>query len=129
MLWIAAAVAVILGSLLLTPAEVGYGTHERLFLPPCYFRLLTHVKCPLCGLTTSLCYLARGEIAAALRANVLGPIVCLLVLAQIPFRASRLLGRPFPMPRWWYQTWPLWAAAALTVLSWPINIYLQFRGG
>ncbi|MGD8239196.1 MAG: DUF2752 domain-containing protein [Armatimonadota bacterium] len=128
MLWIAGALVVVLCSLLLSPAEAGYGTHQKLFLPPCYFHLLTHLKCPLCGLTTSLCHIARGELAAALRANVLGPIVCLFVLAQIPFRAARLLGRPFPVPRWWYQTWPLWTVLAFGLLCWPINIYLQLRG-
>jgi len=125
-LWIAGAVVVILGSILLTPAESGYGTHEKLFLPPCWFRLLTHVKCPLCGLTTSFCHIARGEILASLRANVLGPIACLFVLAQIPFRASRLLGRPVAMPRWWYRSWPMWLVTGLVLISWPINVYVQF---
>lgn|GEM_PF-1545424 len=125
-LWIVGAVAVILVSILLAPAEAGYGTHEKLFLPPCFFRLLTHLKCPLCGLSTSFCHIARGELLAALRANVLGPIVSIFVMAQIPFRASRLLGHPIPMPHWWHGYWPLRALIALLLVSWPINLYVQF---
>jgi hypothetical protein len=125
-LWIVGAAAVILVSILLTPAEAGYGTHEKLFLPPCFFRLLTLLKCPLCGLTTSSCHIARGELLGALRANVLGPIACILVVAQIPFRGSRLLRRPVPMPHWWNGYWPLRVLIALLLVSWPINVYIQF---
>ena len=125
-LWLVGAVAVIVGSILVTPAQEGYGTHQKLFLPPCYFRLLTRVKCPLCGMTTSLCHIARGELVATLRAIVLGPLVALFVAAQIPFRASRLLGRPLRLPRWCHGNRPPWVLLSVLLAAWPINVCLQF---
>ncbi len=128
LLWIGGAIGVIAIAVLLTPSEAGYGTHQKLFLPPCFFRLVTHLNCPLCGLTTSFCHMARGNIVPAVSANILGPAAALLLLAQIPFRLARLLGRPVPTPGWWHQPWLLWAASALIIVCWPVNIYLQFFG-
>ena len=56
-------------SFALKPSPTGWGTHQRLLLPPCYFRLLTGKPCATCGLTTSFCNLARGRLEAAFDAN------------------------------------------------------------
>ncbi len=67
------AVAIIVVPALLTPDPSGHGTHVQLFLVPCIFRWLTGLPCPMCGMTTSLAHMARGEMAAAFGAHVLGP--------------------------------------------------------
>jgi hypothetical protein len=67
-------------------------------LPPaCAFRRLTGYPCPGCGMTRSFVSTAHGEIAAAFGYHPLGPILFLLVLAQLPYRAWCLWRGP---PRW-----------------------------
>ncbi|MGD9498413.1 MAG: DUF2752 domain-containing protein [Armatimonadota bacterium] len=58
---------------LLIPDSSGAGTHEQLFVVPCIFHWLTGLPCPMCGMTTSLAHMARGEVAGAFAAHVLGP--------------------------------------------------------
>ena len=49
-------------------------------LPPCGFRWLTGLACPLCGMTGALRALAAGQPGEALRLNLLSPAVALLLL-------------------------------------------------
>ncbi len=66
----------------------------------CWFREVTTVSCPTCGLTRSFVALSHGYWLDACRRNVFGPLVFLLVAAQIPYRLFRLLGRaPASRPR------------------------------
>lgn len=58
----------------LRPDEAGFGTHMRLVPVPCIFRWLTGLPCPMCGMSTALAHMARGEVLAALRCHVLGPV-------------------------------------------------------
>jgi hypothetical protein len=62
-------------SFFLRPDPRGFGTHEQLFLPPCPFYWLTHIPCPSCGLTTSFCYLAQGNLIKAFQTHPMGPIL------------------------------------------------------
>ncbi len=39
----------------------GYGTHERLGLPPCGLMALAGIPCPGCGVTTSVALAAKGR--------------------------------------------------------------------
>src|SRR5262245_50047952 len=64
----------------LTPNPKGFGTHEKLHLPPCLFRALTHLPCPSCGLTTSFAYFAKGAFLKSFQANLMGPFLFLGVL-------------------------------------------------
>jgi hypothetical protein len=58
--------------------------------PLCPLRRTTGVPCPLCGVTTGLNALARGDLMAALTANPLAPVLVLLVaLAWIGLLADR----------------------------------------
>jgi hypothetical protein len=70
--------------------------------PLCPLRRTTGVPCPLCGMTTGLNALARGDMPAAFAANPLAPALVLLVVAAwllflrgrptLPVR-TRTLGR------------------------------------
>ncbi|MEI6503674.1 MAG: DUF2752 domain-containing protein, partial [Armatimonadota bacterium] len=66
--------AVLIGlSFFLHPDPRGFGTHQQLLMPPCFFRLLTHLPCPFCGMTTGYAQMARGHVAQAARANLMAP--------------------------------------------------------
>jgi len=60
-------------SFVLHPDPRGFGTHRQLLMPPCFFRLLTHVPCPFCGMTTGYAQMARGHVRQAVQANLMAP--------------------------------------------------------
>lgn len=62
----------------LTPDPRGFGTHEQLFLPPCFFHWLTQLPCPACGLTTSFAHLVNGNIMQAIHTHRLSPILFMM---------------------------------------------------
>ena len=95
------------------------------WLPPCFFRRLTGIPCPFCGLTTASAWLARGQIEAAWNSNMLSPIVGLAFVALVIYVTGlRLIaGRAIVfeinsgLRRW------LWALGILLIiLSWARNI-------
>lgn len=69
----------------LEPDPRGFGTHQRLGLPPCTFRVMFGLPCPSCGMTTSFAHFSRGHFIQAFRANAGGMLLALLCLAQIPW--------------------------------------------
>ena len=60
---------------------------QRIGVEVCWLRALSGLPCPGCGLTRSVCHLARGELAQALGLHPFGPPV----LAFSLFAASSLL--------------------------------------
>ena len=69
----------------LEPDPRGFGTHQRLGLPPCTFRALFDIPCPGCGMTTCFAHFVRGNLLQALRANVGGLALALVCAVQIPW--------------------------------------------
>ena len=69
----------------LEPDARGYGTHERLGLPPCSFQQLTGRPCPSCGMTTAFARLAHGQLIASAQANPGGFLVALISLVLAPW--------------------------------------------
>lgn len=69
--------AVLALSFMLIPDARGYGTHEHLFLPPCFVRFFFHIPCPACGLTTCFAYLAKGQWIEAFHLNWVSPFIFL----------------------------------------------------
>jgi hypothetical protein len=63
------------------------GTHRQLGLPECNFLRLTGRPCPSCGMTTSFALLVHGDWIASLRANAVGTLLGLFLLAMIPWGA------------------------------------------
>jgi hypothetical protein len=72
--------AVLLTCSLLTPDPRGYGTHRQLLMPPCVLHAITGVPCPFCGMTTGFAHMARGQVLAAARANLMAPPIFLLTI-------------------------------------------------
>jgi hypothetical protein len=75
-------------------------THTQLGMPPCNFVSLTGKPCPSCGMTTSFALLVRGDVAASLRANWVGSIICVLWAATLVWSvAGAIRGRALFVPR------------------------------
>lgn len=90
----AAAVFVLAIAFSLAPDARGYGTHERLGLPPCGLMLWTGVPCPSCGMTTSFSRAVRLDVGGAARAQPLGLVLALATAATAlgaPIAAARAL--------------------------------------
>ena len=69
-------------------------THMQLGLPECTFKQATKLPCPSCGMTTSFALTIRGDLSDAVRANSVGVLLALTLLAAIPWcLASVLCGR------------------------------------
>jgi hypothetical protein len=69
----------------LQPDPRGFGTHQRLGLPPCSVYALFGVRCPTCGGTTAWANLVRGHWLDALAANVGATLLGILTLLGIPW--------------------------------------------
>jgi|RhiMethySRZTD1v2_1073278.scaffolds.fasta_scaffold496274_2 hypothetical protein len=65
----------------LAPDARGYGTHEKLGLPPCVMMEWFHLPCPGCGVTTSVALAAHGRILDAARNQPFGLFVALAIPA------------------------------------------------
>ncbi|MFH1117981.1 MAG: DUF2752 domain-containing protein [Pseudomonadota bacterium] len=90
-------------------------TGIRVTLPEvCMSRRVLGVSCPGCGLTRSFVAAAHGDWTEAVRWNPMGPVLFLVVLFQIPYRAVNYLGL-WSSRHWWIR---LRAGLALSV--WPI---------
>jgi len=81
----------------LDPDPRGFGTHQRLGLPPCTFRAVFGISCPGCGMTTSFSHYVRGSMAESVRTNPAGFALALVCTAMIPWcwlslAKGRLLG-------------------------------------
>ncbi|MBK7642437.1 MAG: DUF2752 domain-containing protein [Planctomycetes bacterium] len=74
--------------LFVTPDPRGYGTHTHLGLPDCMTIEWWGVPCPGCGVTTSVCLAAHGQLLASLHNQPLG-LACALLLAVAPLWAVR----------------------------------------
>ena len=75
----------------LDPDPRGYGTHQRLGLPPCTVRALFGVPCPTCGMTTSFANFVRGRFVRSAAANATGSLLATACAAQLPWIAVSVL--------------------------------------
>lgn len=72
-------------ALALEPDPRGFGTHQRLGLPPCTFMAIFNLPCPSCGMTTSFANFTRGRFIAAADANVAGLVLASVCFVLIPW--------------------------------------------
>lgn len=88
---IGAASALLATARWLTPAANGWGTHQQLGLPPCFFHQMMGIPCPTCGMTTSFAHTVRLHFYDAFVAQPFGFLACLITASLIP--SSLLLMR------------------------------------
>lgn len=125
----AVAVVVIAASIFLTPDASGYGTHRDLMMLPCIFRTVTHMPCPMCGMTTSFALMAEGDVTGAFGSHILGPPLFLLtgVVGLLG-----LIGALLKLPEWLDPAYFVqrsrwaWVIVVAMLIAWPINIVLYF---
>ena len=67
----------------LEPDPRGFGTHQRLGLPPCTFRSMFNISCPSCGMTSSFANFVRGRFRQAAEANSAGVVLAIICAVQI----------------------------------------------
>ena len=56
----------------------------------CLWRRMLGWNCPGCGLTRSFVSLAHGDVAAAWRFHLVGPLLFAAVVFQVPYRVAKL---------------------------------------
>ena len=99
-LWILAlALTAIIGALALDISPEGKLLYTsdycdfRIQLPEiCMSRRIFGISCPGCGLTHSFVAMVHGDMASAIQANPMGPILFALCWLQIPYRILLYLG-------------------------------------
>jgi hypothetical protein len=92
--------ALIALSFVLRPDPRGFGTHQQLLMPPCFFRLVTHLPCPFCGMTTGYALMARGRAGEAAHCNLMAPAAfALTAVIGLLGLWGLLTGRDW-VPRW-----------------------------
>ncbi len=121
-LTIAAAGAILGAAWLLTPDPSGYGSHERMFLLPCLFHLFTGLPCPFCGMTTAFTLMARGQVAAAWAAHVLGPAAYAATWGVLLAGGIGLMRNRRVLPRWLFGRRAGRVILLIILLGWVINL-------
>jgi hypothetical protein len=108
------------------PDPRGFGTHQRLGLPPCTFHVLTGLPCPGCGLTTSISHFVRGEFAGSIRANLAGFVLAMACAVQIPWALhAAWTGRPWgagQYPPGMLVVWTLGVVTVLAMAQWVVRV-------
>lgn len=115
--------ALVLGlSFGLAPSPDGWGTHQRLWLPPCMFHTLTGLPCPFCGMTTAFTLMSRGKLGAAFAAHPLGPLLYAATWVVLALSVWGLVTGRFPFPHW-VLSWRFSRAVLMGILAaWVVMI-------
>ena len=112
----------------LDPDPRGFGTHQRLGLPPCSLRLLCGIPCPSCGMTTSFAHFVRGQFLASFRANPAGLLLAAVCAVQVPWGlASVIRGRLLGMENPSETVFAVIVALIIAIsVNWGVMLYQQF---
>ena len=109
----------------LSPSPNGWGTHQQLGLPPCFFHQMTGIPCPTCGMTTSFAHTVRLHFYEAFITQPFGLLACLLTMALLPLSVL-LMQRRVP----WMKVLTargsnavMYLLVALFVLAWVYKIW------
>ena len=68
-----------------TPDPRGFGTHQRLGLPPCSFITLFGIPCPSCGGTTAFAHFVRGQWLQSLKVNPGAALLAFVGAVAVPW--------------------------------------------
>jgi hypothetical protein len=108
----------------LEPDSRGYGTHQRLGLPPCTFQSMFNLPCPSCGMTTSFANFVRGRFRQAADANSAGLMLAIICALQVPWCwVSIVRGRLWKVSQPDVASlWLLGVVCGASVLQWSIRL-------
>jgi hypothetical protein len=88
----------------------------------CWSRSLFGTKCPGCGLTRSVVYLAHGDWRASLAMHRLGIFMAAVILAQFPYCAVGLIWKKdYPLGRRFAAIFA-WSLIALLIGNWLFDV-------
>jgi hypothetical protein len=110
------------------PDPRGYGTHEKLGLPPCAMMKWFHVPCPGCGVTTSVTLAAHARFLDAARTQPFGLVVAFAIpLAAVWALVGHFRGRDLyrDLVAVRLRPWLWWIGGALA-LSWFYKLAVVF---
>ena len=82
-----------------------------------WFRWLTSLPCPLCGMMRALSALCHGDFQRGLALHPLSPFILLLLMAIGVASACRLAGHPAPEP---WRAPRFWPATSVVFLAFGI---------
>jgi len=89
----------------------------------CWSRSLFDVKCPGCGLTRSIVYLAHGDWQASWAMHRLGFLMALAILAQFPYCAVGLFyKKDYPLGHRFAFIFA-WALILLLIGNWLFDVF------
>lgn len=113
---------------LLRPEEAGFGTHTQFIPIPCIFRWLTGLPCPMCGMSTALAHMARGEVLAAVRCHLLGPVAYAGAWLVLGWSAWALVRKVPLIPPWLRGARTAKIVLAVVAIAWLSNIVMTLVG-
>ena len=108
----------------LSPDPRGFGTHQRLGLPPCMFLEAFEIRCPSCGMTTSWSNLVRGNVIRSIQANSGGTLLAVIAMIAGPWaflsgcRGSWLGG----WPNEWMVVFLAFVLVTVTLIDWGFRL-------
>ena len=89
----------------------------------CWSRTVFGVKCPGCGLTRSIVYLAHGDWRASWRMHRVGIVMALAILAQFPYCIVGLrYKKNYPLGRR-FASIVAWGLILLLIGNWLYNVF------
>jgi hypothetical protein len=115
----ALAVLIVLG-VFVEPDARGFGTHERLGLPPCKPMEWWNVPCPGCGVTTSVALAAHGALWSSFKNQPFGLLIaCAIPVVAVWALNHHLRGRDLNVETSRIKLgWPALVVGVLMVGSW-----------
>jgi Protein of unknown function (DUF2752) len=122
----AAIAVVVVLAIVVEPDPRGFGTHERLGLPPCKPMEWWNVPCPGCGVTTSVALAGHGHFWASIHNQPFGFVTAIgLPLFGLWAIVTALRGKNLAseLSRWRVGWWGI-ALVAVMVLSWGYKLAL-----
>jgi hypothetical protein len=111
--------ATVVSSLLLACAVLRPSDHPAFRL--CGFYQLTHLDCPLCGLTRGLCAAMKGEWRHAIHLNAMSPVVLAWMAGLLVVSLAAVTGRDWSFPVR-VRSRLLLATGVLFLVYWPLRL-------
>jgi hypothetical protein len=118
------AMLIIASQLTPDPFKQGYGTHQKLGLPPCSAIQIFGVRCPACGMTTSWSHVMNGNVLRAFGTNAGGTLLALTSIVAGPWLVGTGLRGKYifrPPPLEWIAIGSV-VIGLVTLVEWGVRI-------